>query len=616
MQEKLFSEFPPVSTEQWEEAINKDLKGADYNKKLVWRTNEGFNVRPYYRQEDLKDIPFLGSMPGEYPYVRGTKINNDWEVLQVVNEANPAAANALALDSLKKGATTIVFNAREIKTAAELQTLLAGIDMTKTGVQFAHATNYIELAKLFIAETQRQKLNPAEVKAAFEFDCISYALQHGSFWKSEQDDMQQAVELVRMFQAFELVRPITIKGINLHNCGATISQELAYSLASAEAYLTFCTEQGCNIDDVACSIQLALSIGSVYFMEISKLRAARMLWANLIRHYNPACDCSEKLHVQSIGSTWNKTLYDPYINMLRSTTEGMSAAIGGTDAMSLTPFDVAYKDDDEFSRHISRNVQSLLKEEAYFNRIVDPAAGSYYIENLTNSIAEQAWNRFLSIEEEGGIVAMNAAGKVKADIEETCRQRNMEIATRRTILLGTNQYPNTNEQMADKIEKDPAPKANAAGLQPYRGAMPFEQLRLETEKWSKQNGSRPKVFLLKMGNVAMRQARAGFVTNFYGCAGFEILDNQGFKTVEEGVKAALDSKAQIVALCSSDEEYATLGVEATAQLKATSKNLWIVVAGNPTECVEQLKAAGANDFVHVRVNVLDTLKNTAKEILK
>jgi len=299
--------------------------------------------------------------------------------------------------------------------------------------------------------------------------------------------------------------------------------------------------------------------------------------------------------------------------MLRTTTEGMAASLGGADSISLKPFDIAYKKDDEFSRRISRNIQVILKEESAFDKVIDPAAGSYYIENLTNSIAEAAWKLFQEIETEGGIINVIIPGKLKNAIEESCRKRDMDIATRKYILLGTNQYPNINETMIDKIsitDKDESP-----GLKTYRGAMAFEELRLATEKYAQKNG-RPKVFLLKVGNITMRQARAGFATNFFGCAGYEILDNTGFTTVEEGVKAAMDAKSDLIVICSSDEEYATLGVEAVKLTKAQNANTLFVVAGNPTEHIDALNAAGADGYIHIRTNVLETLTQYNDKLLK
>ena len=254
----------------------------------------------------------------------------------------------------------------------------------------------------------------------------------------------------------------------------------------------------------------------------------------------------------------------------------------------------------------------ILKEESYFDKVVDPGAGSYYIENLTDSLAEHAWKQFQEVEAEGGMIKLIMAGEIKKAIEESCNKRNMDIATRKYVLLGTNQFPNANDAMLDKLEGG-VEKDCAEGLRDYRGAMAFEELRLQTERYAKQNG-RPKVFLLKIGNLAMRQARAGFVTNFFGCAGYEIIENAGFETVAEGVEAAKAVKADIVVICSSDEEYATYGVEAAKAVKAAG--LVFIVAGNPAEGVEELKAAGTDDFIHVRTNVLDCLKKYNEMLCK
>lgn len=612
--EKLFSEFPQVSTEQWEETINKDLKGADYEKKLVWRTDEGFQVRPYYRAENLKDLDYLNTLPDEFPYTRGNnKHDNHWDIVQEVEDDDPAEANRIAVDALERGATMVAFNAKNIDTPEKLAVLLNGINLDSVGVQFNHVRDYICLTKLFVGFVEEKGFDKGKIQGSINFDPMVYRLKHDKFWKSAEEDMKQAVELLRMTESLPKFKSININGIVLHNAGATIVQELAYSLSIANEYMAFCTNAGIASEKVASHIQLTLSVGSNYFMEIAKLRATRLLWSTMVAQYNPKCDCAYKIHINTVASTWNKTIYDPYVNMLRSTTEGMSAVIGGSDSISLQPFDVAYKESDEFSRRIARNVQVILKEEAFMDRVVDPAAGSYYVENLTNSIAENAWKLFQTVEQNGGALKAIEDGSMRGAIEESCQKRDMNIATRRYILLGTNQYPNINETMSDKIER--TLDDDNEGLKTYRGAMAFEKIRLETEKYAKNN-HRPSVFLLKLGNLAMRQARAGFITNFFGCAGYQIVEPAGFASVEEGVNAAAESKADIVVVCSSDEEYATLGVEAAKQCKAKFPNTPFLVAGNPTECIEALKEAGTDDFIHVRVNILESLKKYNQMLLK
>ncbi|MBO4582407.1 MAG: methylmalonyl-CoA mutase small subunit [Bacteroidales bacterium] len=605
--EKLFSEFSPVSTQEWEDIINKDLKGADYNKKLVWKTMEGFNVKPYYRKEDLDALGYLTQeKPGEYPYARGNSAqNNEWNIVQEIEEADPAQANAIALDALMKGADTVSFNCEQIASDADMNTLLQGIDISICGIHFRNAKNYLRLAQILVHYTDEHKIDKSLVRGCFHFDPIAYLQLHGKPYQSEQEDMRQVVDLHNMMHAFTRFQYITVNGMVLNNAGATIVQELAYVLSSGNTYLTYMTEHGISVDEILPCIGFEMSISSNYFMEIAKLRSARMLWATIANAYHPV-KAMEKMNIFSHSSTWNKTIYDPYVNMLRITTEGMSAALGGAGSIALTPFDTMYKPADEFSYRISRNTQILLKEESYFNRVVDPAAGSYYIETLTDSIAENAWNLFNQVEAAGGMTAYVTSGELKAAVEQSCEKRNAEIATRRMVFLGTNQYPNIKESMLDQVSRKAAERTDLS-LQPYRGAVPFEELRFATEGWAKEHG-RPKVFLFKVGNVAMRQARAGFVTNFFGCAGYEIIEPAGYADIEAGIKDVQECCPQIVAICSSDEEYADYAAEITKRVKQILPQAQCIVAGNPVEQIDALKAAGVDDFIHVKVNLLETLR--------
>ena len=394
-------------------------------------------------------------------------------------------------------------------------------------------------------------------------------------------------------------------------------QELAFSLASANEYLSCITTKGIPVDDVASGLRFSFGIGSNYFMEIAKLRAARLLWATIVEQYHPENPESLKMFIHSTTSLWNKTVYDPYVNLLRTTTEGMSAAIGNTDSMSILPFDFPYKDESEISRRIARNQQLILKEESYLDKIVDPAAGSYYIESLTHSIAMHAWDLFRLIEEKGGMTECIKTGFIQDEIQRSCSRKDMEIAQRKIVILGTNQYPNPLESMSASIEKlqeslyDELPVYKK--LRIYRGAQAFEAVRLATEHAVAEGKKKPSVFLFTIGNPGMRKARATFATNFFGCAGYEIIDNSGFKTVEAGVKAALDSKAEIVVLCSSDEEYASVAPAACAGIKSQNKELRILVAGYPKEMVETLKAGGVDDFIHIRTNILEFLVDLQKK---
>ena len=615
---KLFSEFPPVSTEKWEEVINKDLKGADYEKKLVWRTIEGFKVKPYYRAEDLEGLEYLDANPGEKPFTRGKHVaDNVWEVRQDIHVQNPAEANRIAIDAVERGATSLGFCTKQIATIDDMATLLKGIYINAVSINFMCSKDYLSLLKLYVEYAKREGYDPKELCGSTDFDMFRFALTHGKFHRGEEGDLQAAKELVEYaHEALPKFRVLTINGQLLHNAGSNIVQELGFSLAAANELVARLTDMGCKAHRVASRIQLSVGVGSTYFMEIAKIRAARLLWSKIVEQYKPECDCAYKLFINATTSRWNQSVYDPYVNMLRSTTEAMSSAIAGADSISVLPFDNAYKEADDFGYRIARNQQLLLKEESYLDKIVDPAAGSYYIENLTNEIARGAWEHFLKVEEAGGMCKALRAGMVQDEVEATAHQRDLDIATRKTTILGTNQYPNLLEKMGDKVGHEEKHCCccceqgdEVRMLKPYRGAEAFEQLRLQTEHAAR----RPKVFLLTYGNLTMRKARSGFATNFFGVAGYEIIDNPGFTTPEEGAKAALESGADVVVLCSSDDEYAELTKPVCDMLKGKVKSL--VLAGFPKEMVETYKGYGIDEFIHVKTNVLECLTNFQKQLL-
>jgi methylmalonyl-CoA mutase len=617
---KLFSEFPPIPTSQWEEKIIADLKGADYEKKLIWKTGEGINVKPYYRAEDLEGLEYLSALPGEEPFIRGVKKDkNDWIIRQDIFTEDIAEANRIATDAISRGAGAIGFNAKEITTHKQMQKLLQGIDIARTGINFNSSRSYPLTLELFIYEIADRGLEKSKIAGSLNFDAISYLLLHGIFYQSKQGDLDEAKYLVQTIaKKLPGFHAITVNGHLFNNVGATLVQELAFSLASGNEYLATLTSKGLPVDTVAGNLQFSFGIGSNYFMEIAKLRAARLLWSTIVEQYKPKNKSSQQMFIHSTTSLWNKTVYDPYVNLLRTTTEGMSAAIGNTDSMTILPFDFPYKDESEFSCRIARNQQLIIKEEAYLDKVIDPAAGSYYIENLTNSIAMHSWELFKAIEEKGGLIECIKTGFIQDEIDRSCRKKDMDIAQRKVVILGTNQYPNPLEYVSEDIEKPAeAPDEKPSDykkLHIYRGARAFEEIRLATELAVTTGKKKPAVFLLTIGHPGMRKARATFATNFFGCAGYDIIDNPGFKTMEEGVKAAVNSKAEIIVICSSDEEYGTLAPENFQDLRLQSKDVVILIAGYPKEIVETLKSSGVDDFINLRTNVLEFLGKLQKKL--
>jgi methylmalonyl-CoA mutase len=448
----LGQDFPPVPAAEWEAAIQKDLKGADYEKRLVWRSDEGIPVRPYYRRENLSGL------------------------------------------------------------AAQ-----------------------------------------------------SHASRPGNAWETRQEPDYPAT---------------AIRADHLHDSGAHAVQELAYALAEGVEHLHALTFT-MPVDSAAARVEFVYAVGSNYFFEIAKLRAARRLWAQVVAAFgagDPGA-CTARLHVRT--SRLNKSVYDRYTNLLRVTTEAMSAVIGGCDTLAVEPFG--------FSPHLALGVQRVLREEAHLDAVADPGAGSYYIEALTDALARDAWKLFQSVEAAGGYAMALESGIVDRALAETRAARRKAVASRRRTLVGVNNYPDLNE-------KTPGSEAlrgfDRSAFPALRLAEPFEKIRERTARHAALTGRYPKVLLLKRGDLKMRMARANFALNFLGCAGFDLVEADAY----EG------TGADLIVLCSADPEYLALAREVCARVGVP-----VLVAGHPKEQIDALKAAGVRGFIHIMSDAVQTL---------
>ena len=606
--EKLFSEFQAPTTQEWLDKIQVDLKGADFQKRLVWRTNEGFNVQPFYRREDLKDLKAVDSLPGEFPFVRGNKKDNNlWFVRQDIVVEDAAEANKKALDILNKGVDSLGFKISGSDVNAQfIATLLDGILPQYVELNFKTCQRHcVELAEVLVAYFKEKQYPLADLKGSINFDPIEKILTKGKDVSALCAEV--APQLIAALKELPGYKCINVNSVSLNNAGCYIYQELGYALAWGAEYLNILTEAGVDAAEAAKRIKFNMGVSENYFMEIAKFRAARLLWAQIVKQYEVPDEACQ-MHVCAITSEYNQTLFDSYVNLLRSQTETMSAALANVDSIVVTPFDKPYETPTEFAERIARNQQLLLKEEAHFDKLVDVAGGSYTIEHLTDAIAQEGWKLFLAVEEAGGFLAEALNGNITNAVNASNDKRHAAAATRREFILGTNQFPNFTETSDGK-----QPLSSACGcatathetgelpaLNTQRLASEFETLRLSTEKAEKQ----PVAFMLTIGNLAMRQARAQFSCNFLAAAGYKVMDNLGFKTVEEGVDAALEAKADIVVICSSDDEYAEYAIPAFKYLDGRAM---FVVAGAPA-CSEDLKAAGIENFIHVKSNQLETLR--------
>jgi methylmalonyl-CoA mutase len=593
---------------------------------MIWKTGEGFDVNPFYCAEDIEGMAITTSLPGEFPYVRGTKITNEWLVRQDMDVTDCKAANEKARKLIAgSGVTSLGFHLKgDLVNSGNIAALLDGICPEKTELNFKTCNRKtVELTGILAEAFKAKGADTKKCRGSIAYDPLKRPLVEGVALGNEWP--AEAVAVIKAGEALPGYRVLAVDACFLNDAGSYITQELGYGLAWGNDLLSKLTDAGLPVETVAKKIKFNFGISSDFFMEIAKFRAARWLWAEIVKAYTPSCNCPSgccgddcrkdgyctcacKMQVHARTSGWNMTVFDAYVNMLRTQTETMSAAIAGVDSLTVLPYDGVFKTSDDFSERIARNQQLLLKEECHFDKVVDPAAGSYYIEVLTQSLAGAAWDLFLKVEDRGGFVASADNGEIQGAVNESNKARRKMVATRRISLLGTNQFPDFTEKAGDKIKPGSGCNGNCCSgesatvmkLDFSRGASEFEILRLATEK----SGRTPKVFMLTIGNLAMRLARSQFSSNFFACAGYEIIDNLGFETVEAGVKAAREKKADMIVLCSSDDEYETFAPEA---FKLTQNKELFVVAGAPA-CMDDLKAAGIEHFINVKSNVLETLK--------
>jgi len=610
----LFKEFPPVTPAEWRQKIIEDLKGADFDKKLVYRPHEGFPIQPYYVADDLAKLEYLSQFPGSYPFTRGNKTSgNGWFIRQDLVVGDLKRTNEKALDILMKGIDSLGFilDGDKDYSKDDLDLLLKNIFAEIVELNFHCGRNALQVMRNHYDMLVRYNRDFQKICGSLDFDPFGRLISMGNYYFSKDEDLETCQQLVKTSEHLPHFTVITVEGDFFHNAGATIVEELAFSLASGAEYLTQLTERGLSVNQVAPKIRFRYATGSNYFLEIAKYRAARLLWAHIVKAYGPSRDEIAKMTIHAVTSKWNKAMYDPYVNMLRTTTEAMSSIIAGIDSLTVGPFNEVFEKPDDFSERIARNQQLLLKEESYLDQVADPSAGSYFIESLTDSIAAEAWKLFLEVDAIGGYLEAVAQGFIQKRIAETARKRDMDLASRKDTILGVNQFPNFREFKSGELSGngwDRQKKAESFNLvdplRIYRGAQAFEALRYKTDRYAMEH-QRPAAFMLTYGNIAMRVARSQFSRNFFACAGFELIDNLGFESAEDGVNAFFTSKAEILVICSADEEYATLAPAVKALVKDQGI---VVVAGYPKDHLEELRAKGIEHFIHVRSNLLEELK--------
>ena len=610
LMDALLDDFPPVPTEAWHDKIMHDLKGADYERRLVWKPLEGFAVQPFYRAEERASL---------MPSPRRGAAGNDWHIRQDIAVFDPAAANQEACQALARGATAIGFDLGALPEAfgqADVERLLDGVSLETTPLHWISPDAAPSLLAMLLHEAERQGVAPAALHGSLPIDPFTGLMTQGTSPVYHVFD-EAARLLGEVDAAGAALQTLCIDAQPFHMAGASSVQELAFTLAAASESLAQFTERGVSADAAVPRLRLAVPVGTSYFMEIAKLRALRLLLGQLVRAYG--ADGVQALPaIEAVTSRWSLTRYDQHSNLLRATSQAAAAVIGGCNTLTIHPFDAASGTPTDTALRLARNIQLILKQEAHLDAVADPAAGSYYIETLTDALGRHAWSLFQRVEAQGGLLKALEQGFIQQELQATREKRDQEVASGKRVFVGTNAFPDLDETLASEASQEtptahrftPATAESVLEIEPLpgaRGAEAFEALRLRTERHARQTGRRPAVFLLPIGKPAMANARATFSRNFFGCAGFSLIEKPTMGSIEEGAQAVLESDAEIVVLCSSDPEYATFGPALSALLNAAEARPLLVVAGFPKDLIDDLKAAGVDDFIHRKQNLLETL---------
>ena len=690
-------EFTPPTDEEWKAACEALLKGAPFEKKMFTKTYEGITFDPMYTRKHTEDILPKGVMPGMGDYLRGVDaagyIGKPWGIAQACDETLPAENNELLRHEHDKGATIyhIVLDtasrtgvdARQaeavgdtgtsVTTVEDMHVLLTGLDLAKFPLYVYAGANAVPLLALVAAARRASGEDMAEVRGIVGADPIGALAADGKLPASldaHYDSLAAAARWATVNAPH--LRTVFVRSDVYSNGGANDVQEVASVLATATAYLRALCERGLTIDEAASQIAFAFSMGANFFLQIAKLRAVRPLWAQIVGAFGGSAE-AQKMRIHARPALFFKTIYDPYVNMLRNTTEIFSGVVGGIDSFESAPFDEPIRKGDEFSRRIARNVQIMLQEEFGLLQPIDPAGGSWAVETLTRQMKEKIWAEFQRIEKEGGIIAALRTGSLQESVAAVLAARLKNADLRRDRIVGNNMYPNMTETLLETRAEDTAAlkaqrtadidaylsdidvkhlgealaslrqahsvdhavEAALAGatiaelmtavtegngaetvtaIAPHRWSERFEALRQRTEEYKAEKNDNVKIFLANMGPIPQHKARADFTTGFLQVGAFEVLGNDGFKTVEEAADAARASGADAVVICSTDATYPEIVPALAPKLHEVLPKARVFLAGAaPKDLLETYKEAGIDEYISVRANCYEILESLQKQ---
>ncbi|MDX8359667.1 methylmalonyl-CoA mutase family protein [Cytobacillus sp. IB215316] len=681
------SQFAVPSFDDWKGKATQSLKGKSIEQ-LYTNTYEGIELKPLYTEEDVEGLPFLNDLPGQGSHLRGTKLlrtsGQAWDVSQEIDEPCPHQCNQVLKDDIDRGLTMIhlLLNDKTkrgfslpnsngkgllVETIHDIEKALNNISLQHKSLMID--THYCSLPMLSMLTAYFEKNNiPLEtIKGTIGMDPLAALVEDGELPMNTSQLYDVMAQLTLWGKKHSPnINTILVKGHPYHNGGASAVQELAFSLATAVEYVAEALKRGLAIDDVAQKITFSFSIGANMFMEIAKLRAARTLWTSIVKSFG-GNKTSQKMNIHGRTSAFTKTSYDPYVNMLRVTTEAFAAGVGGIDSLDVSSFNEVIDRSTNFSRRIARNTQIILQEEAFISKIIDPAGGSWYIEKLTNDVAKESWELFQKVEQLGGMEQALKLNFVQQEINDVATERQEHVHNRKHKIVGTNFYADLHEEpmtmsslnkdehvdtknqlsieklarLQEVLEKDINNVMDVAvhymregltisqfinlmkdkeatvkvnSIEKIRLTQSFEELRQTSDQYVEKYGFRPKVGLINLGSIPEHKPRADFITGFFEAGGFEIVPSHGYLSVEDAIEGTKAMNLATYVICGSNETYNKMAVAICRKLLDGTKDIKLYLAGKQEDSLtKELAEAGVSHIIDATTNCYEFLTSLHQE---
>ncbi|MEH7095129.1 methylmalonyl-CoA mutase subunit beta [Neobacillus vireti] len=604
--------FLQKTIEDWQEKAESTLKGKKIDS-LHRHTYENIVLKPLYTRLDEKPVP---DYPGGSDYRRGIYPlgyhTNMWNIAQQLAYQSPSELKEKLHDAVKKGQTAIAIKVSEelIETDQNLSSVLEGIyhqyplAINAKGWQ---STILNVLTKMAEDENTANK-----VTGYIGSDPIALFAEEGVFSQEYIEEWKKNIN--KYSKSFSSLSTILIDTTPYHNGGANAVQELAISIAEGVHYLDILQESELDLHAIVKKVVFQFSIGSNFFMELAKLRAARVLWNRITELYGIK-DEARGMIISAETSSFTKSLHDPYVNLLRAGNEAFTAIIGGVQYLQVAPFDHLTVTT-PFAERIAKNIQLLLKHEAHLEKVIDPAGGSWYVEELTNELAEKAWDYFQKIEAQGGILNSLKSNWLQQEIKAVYDVKNLDIQTRKQSMIGTNVYADINE-----IPSNPLPKninsffsngtyslSKIEAIPARRLTEPFEELRKKAKQLEGKVGTIPSVGIVCLGELKHYKPRLDFMKGFFAAGGLNAIESKPIVTVDHAKQFLLETTTSYFCFCGTNEQYELAGENILSFLKSEFPDRKFYLAGLPEiEKQPQWQSLGIKQFIHTGTNCYETL---------